>query len=110
MSVLCFIVSSLPEIYWHPSNKSVRVNNDSTSVVFTCMANGALSYYWLKENGNIPSNAEGTDSNRLLLHNILPPDSGRYRCVAENDFGTRYSNYAMLIVEGTKLISRAICF
>ena len=64
------------------------------------MAYGASSYYWLKENGNIPSDAIGSESNVLTLHNILPPDSGRYQCVAENEYGRTYSNYAVFTVEG----------
>ena len=78
----------------------VKVDNDSTSVTFTCMAYEASSYYWERETGAIPSNAVGINTNTLTLHDIRPPDSGRYRCVAENEHGPTYSNYAMLIVEG----------
>ena len=64
------------------------------------MAYGALSYYWLRETGDIPSNAVGINSISFTLRNILPPDSGRYQCVAENEHGETYSNYAMFTVEG----------
>ena len=93
--------AALPQIYLHPLDKSVKVDNDSTSVTFICMAYYASSYYWLRETGDIPSNAMGVNSNTLTLHNILPPDSGRYQCVAENEHESTHSNYAMLIVEGT---------
>ena len=96
-----FMFAALPQIYLHPLDKSVRVGNDSTSVTFICMAYYASSYYWLRETGEIPSNAMGVDSNTLTLYNILPPDSGHYQCVAENEHGITHSNYAMLTVEGS---------
>ena len=90
----------MPQVYVHPLEKTNKVNNDSTSVTFTCLAYEASSYYWERETGDIPSNAVGINTNILILHDIRPPDSGRYRCVAENEHGQTYSNYAMLSVEG----------
>ena len=92
--------ADLPQIYIHPLDKTVKVDNDSTSVTFTCMAYDVSSYFWLRENGGIPSNAVGINSNSLTLHNILPPDSGRYQCMAKNEHGSTYSNYANFTVEG----------
>ena len=88
-------------------NMIVEVNNDSTTVQFTCMADGASSYSWEKENGSILLSAEGANSSSLMLHNILPTDDGRYRCVAENRHSKSYSNFATLTVNGiaTDLIS-----
>ena len=91
-------------MYLHPVDKFIRINNDSTSVAFVCIANGSRSYFWQRDNGNdIPSNAEGIQSNNLVLHNILPRDNGRYRCVAVNKHGSNNSRYAMLTVEGMYL-------
>ena len=91
-------------MYLHPVDKFIRINNNSTSVAFVCIANGSRSHFWQRDNGNnIPSNAERSESNNLVLQNILPHDSGRYRCVAENKHGRSYSRYAMLTVEGTYL-------
>ena len=81
-------------------NKTARITNDSVRIDFMCMADGALSYFWLKENGSISSTAEGINTNNLILQNILPSDSGRYQCVAVNEYGRSYSNYALLTVEG----------
>ena len=94
----------LPQIYLHPRNKTVRINNDSVRVEFMCLANGALSYFWLKENGSISSTAEGINTNNLLLQNILPSDSGHYQCVAVNENGRSFSNSATLTVEGTIIL------
>ena len=87
-------------MYIHPMNKTVKVNNDSTSATFTCMAYATSYYYWQRETGDIPSNAMEIDSSSLTLCNILPPDSGRYQCVAGNEHGETYSNYATFTVEG----------
>ena len=94
--------ASVPQIHLHPMEKTVRINNDSTTIDLTCMANGASSYFWIKRNGSISSTAEGVNTNKLLLQNIVPSDSGFYQCVAVNENGTSYSNYGRLTVEGNK--------
>ena len=94
------IFAALPQIHVHPHDETVEVNNDFTSVTFICMAYGASSYFWLRKTGDIPSDAIGIKSNTLTLQNIVPPDSDHYQCVAVNELGNTYSNYAMHIVEG----------
>ena len=71
-------------------DKIVSINNESTSVAFTCMNNGSTSYSWQRDTGRIPSGATGINSNRLILYNFLPPDSGNYRCLATNEHSTTY--------------------
>ena len=99
------VFAALPQIYVHPRDTSVQINNDFTSATFICMANEASSYYWLRQTGDIPSDATGIRTNTLTLHNILPPDSGHYQCVAMNEHGMSYSNYAMLTVKGKSKIT-----
>ena len=93
-------VALLPQIYLHPLSLNVTIQNSSTSVTFNCMAYEASSYYWIKEDSSISSTAEGINTNTLLLHNVLPSDSGRYQCAAVNEYGSNYSHYATLTVEG----------
>ena len=100
--ILC-IFAALPQIHVHPQGKIVEINNDSTSVTFFCMADEASSYYWLRETGSIPSDATGVNTSKLTLHSILPLDSGHYQCVAENENGKTYSNYAIFTVIGKNL-------
>ena len=93
-------------------DKTVRINNDSTTIHLTCMAIGASSYFWIKGNGSISSTAEGINTNELLLRNVLPSDSGLYQCVAVNENDMSYSNYGRLTVEGknyTKSYVYKIC-
>jgi len=85
----------------HPVDETIKLQNDTTSVFLTCLANGASSYLWEKQNDGIPSNAEGADSNELVLVNLQPSDDGHYRCVAFNEHGRNYSDYATLTIIGT---------
>ena len=89
-------------------DKIIRIDNGSTSITFICIINGSSSFSWERKTGRISSDAEGTDSNYLMLHNILPSDSGQYRCVGRNKHGITYSNYAVLTVKGTYHQSLAI--
>ena len=81
---------------------TIEINNESTTVILTCIANKSSSYYWERSNGDLSnqSNIMGINSSYLVLHNVLPSHSGRYRCVAENMYGKNYSNYATLLIKG----------
>jgi len=85
----------------HPVDETIKLQNDSTSVILNCLANGASSYLWEKQNDGIPSDAEGVNSNELVLINLQPSDDGQYRCVAINEHGRNYSDYASLTIIGT---------
>ena len=46
----------------------------------------------------------GNDSKRLVLPNVLPSESGNYRCVATNMYGKNYSDYATLFIRGNNIM------
>jgi len=96
---VCYFVA-IPQITTHPLNKFVEINNDSTNVQFTCMAEGASSYYWQRGEHHIPSGALGIKTNKLILVSLMPSDEGQYRCVAVNGHGKNYSDYARLTING----------
>ena len=79
----------------------MEVNNDTTTIHLQCTTNETTSYVWEKQNGAIPANAEGANSNKLTLNGVTPDDSGQYRCVANNEYGRSFSNYATVTVTGT---------
>jgi len=93
------LLGILPIITTHPMSITIQLS-DVTSVTLFCEANEALSYQWEKENGDIVPNAKGIDSDTLIIENLLPKHSGKYRCIARNDNGTTSSNYATLTVLG----------
>ena len=76
------------------------INNDAVIVSFTCEAEGATSYQWEKQNGNISSDATGVTTTVLTISNIQPDDAGNYRCEASNASGSSYSEYASLSING----------
>ena len=97
-----FFFTAMPQIIDHPVNVTIEINNDTTSVYFSCSAAGASTYYWQKRGGdNIPVNVQGEQSTILPLVNIKPTDGGEYRCVAVNEHGRNYSDYAKLSIRGS---------
>ena len=78
----------------------MELNNETTSIQLRCMANETIFYTWERRNGIIPNDAEGINTNMLTLIDITPSDSGQYRCIASNEHGKDYSEYATVIITG----------
>ena len=76
----------------------IRLMNNYTNMSLTCEADGASSYNWERQNGIIPSDSTGVNTNILTLINLQPEDAGSYRCVASNSSGSSESNYAEIII------------
>ena len=82
-----------------PSNQTVELSTDNHNITLSCKANNTLSYIWDRQNGSIPSGAIGRNTNILILVNVQSKDSGSYRCVATNNYGTNMSDYATVIIK-----------
>ena len=84
------------------SNLIIKSYDESRNATLTCMANEASSYYWEKENSDIPVDFIGVNTSSLTLIDVQPEDSGNYRCVVTNNCNVRaYSKYtAINITEG----------
>jgi len=65
-----------------------------------CLAEGASFYYWERKDGDVLTNASETNSNILRLVDLKPTDHGQYRCVAVNQYGRTFSDYAVLTIKG----------
>ena len=89
-------VGNLPVITTNPVDKMVNSDSSTTSVSFTCEAEGATSYIWERQDGDISSDATGVNTTVLTINNIQPGDTGYYRCVASNASGNNFSKYAAL--------------
>ena len=76
------------------------IKSNTVNVSFTCEAEGATSYHWEKQNGDISSYATGMNTTTLTINNIQSHDAGNYRCVASNASGSSYSEYATLSANG----------
>jgi len=104
-NIICCYCVAKPQIIVHPVNKLVEVNNDSTNVQFMCLAEGASSYFWQRRGQNdFPAGATEIQANILTINNLIPPDEGQYRCVAVNQHGRNFSNYAKLRIKGKENI------
>ena len=80
----------------------ITLLSNYTNVSLTCEAHGTSSYNWERQNGVIPSDSTGVNTNTLTLINLQPEDAGNYRCVATDADGSTQSNYAAVAISGGK--------
>ena len=94
------MVVTHPVILVEPISTTVELFTNFTNHTLTCEASGALSYSWERQNGDIPSDSTGVNTNTLTLISLQPEDAGNYRCMATNASGSTPSDYANLIIKG----------
>ena len=101
---------SPPSITIHPSNTVIW--NESLNITLTCLANEVSSYFWERENDNIPINSIGIQTDTFTLLNVLPSDAGNYRCVINQlHCGIsryRFSDYARIVINGKPFLNLVI--
>ena len=56
--------------------------------------------HWEKRNETLSPYARGENSLNLTIFNMIPDDSGEYRCIVTNSTGTIESEYSKLTVRG----------
>ena len=88
-----------------PSNQTVELSTNNHNITLSCKANNTLSYIWDRQNSGIPSGAIGRNTDTLILINVQPKDSGSYRCVATNTYGTNMSDYATVSIKSISHIA-----
>ena len=77
---------------------TITLISNYTNVSLTCEGKGASSYSWERQNGVIPSDSTGVNTNTLTLINLQSENSGNYRCVATNSGGSSVSDYATVTI------------
>jgi len=97
---LPYILERKPTIITHPKNEVITISDEHLLLSLTCKAEGARSYYWEKENGDIPYGATGVDSNTLTLTNLMPIHAGNYRCVVSSKSDSNFTDYATVTING----------
>jgi hypothetical protein len=87
---------------WNAQVEFVNIIEDQVvckedTVTFEVMAAGILPIYyqWQKDGINITAASNSV----LILPNVQDKDTGEYRCIATNDYGTDTSNTAILTIE-----------
>ena len=88
-------------IVQHPMDKNIQLYSNCTNHTLTCNAIGASSYIWERQNGSIPNDSTGVNTNNLTLVNLQPEDAGNYRCVAKSAGKNVSSNYATITISST---------
>ena len=99
-----YCAGNLPVITENPVSTFVELKDNITNVFFTCKAEGAQSYYWQKQHGEIPSNTKGINTSNLTIVNVQLNHAGNYRCVAINGSGNTSSKYATLSFKGMYVV------
>jgi len=82
-------------------NSPVYLGSNTFNLSIKCIPDEPNFYYlWERTNGNLPTRAQGTHSSHMTIFNLLPEDSGDYRCVMGNFTGRVASNFSTLVVKG----------
>lgn len=62
--------------------------------------NKDFDYHWEKKNAKFHLGAQGVNSHQLIIANVIPEDSGEYRCTMSNSTGKIFSNYLLITIKG----------
>ena len=74
---------------------------NGTKLSLNCLPNEKyFDYLWEKRDGDLPSRAGGVHSSQMTVVDLMPEDSGEYRCMLSNSTGTVSSAYFSVAIQG----------
>ena len=99
---MCNTIVISIEITTQPSSTTVIALQ---YVTLTCSASvDDVTYSWHRDGGSVPSRSRGQNSNTLTITRAIPPDDGRYYCMANKEGISVQSNRARVRVNGEKSV------
>lgn len=83
------------------STSVINLDASNKTLSIDCLPyDHTVTYKWEKRNDEISSRAQGVYSSQLFIANLVPEDSGEYRCIIRNSTGTIASEFAKVVVQG----------
>ena len=74
---------------------------NDTKLSLNCIPNERdFIYTWERKDSDLPSRAEGVHAAHMTVANLIPEDSGEYRCLMSNSTGTLKSKYFKVAIQG----------
>ena len=84
-----------------PTSLVELVRTDDFHFSMFCRSNVLNAQFrWEKRKDVLSPNAHGVNSSNLTIFNLIPNDSGEYRCIVSNSTGVIESEYFNLTVRG----------
>ena len=98
---MCLLLIEQPAFTTHPKDPQTR--REGENITFSSDANGIPepTFTWTRNESAVTNNDRISllaAKKQLSITNVNRTDSGKYRCVATNSFGTVYSDAATLTV------------
>ncbi|XP_065904077.1 hemicentin-1-like [Dysidea avara] len=82
------------------STSLVILKMNDTKLSLNCIPNERdFIYTWERKDSDLPSRAEGVHAAHMTVANLIPEDSGEYRCLMSNSTGTLKSKYFKVAIQ-----------
>ena len=79
----------------------VFLTKNDFNLSMKCMPDdNTFNYTWERKLDLLPSRVQGINTSSITIVNLVPKDSGEYRCVLSNSTGTIASKYFKLTAQG----------
>ena len=82
--------------------QQIELTVNNLTLLMKCLSHNIVNvnFKWEKKDSRLPLKAEGVYSERLIITELSPEDSGEYRCVVINSTGMMTSDYLLVTIKG----------